>query len=61
VTFAGKPAYNMISQATVPVQLNRTTTKNLTVDVNKTFVINNDTGYVITYKVSPNEYNTTSP
>jgi len=58
VTFAGKPAYNMIWQATVSVQLNRTATKNLTVEVNKTFMINNDTGYVVTDKASPNDYNT---
>lgn len=58
VTFAGKPAYNMVWQATVPVQLNPTTTRNMTLEVNQTFVINNYTGYVITYKASPSDYNT---
>jgi hypothetical protein len=57
-TFAGKPAYNMVWQATVPVQLNQSTTRNMTVEVNQTFVINNNTGYVITYKAIPSDYTT---
>jgi predicted small secreted protein len=57
-TFAGKPAYNMVWQGTVPVQLNQTTTRNMTERVSQTFIINGNTGYVITYKTVPSDYDT---
>jgi hypothetical protein len=57
-TFAGKPAYNIVWQATVPVQLNETAVKNTTLKVMQTYVINNNKGYVVTYKALPNDYDT---
>ena len=59
-TFAGKPANNVVWQATVPVQLNTSaaSVQNMTLKVTQTFLINNSTGYVVTYKAIPSDYNT---
>ena len=46
-------------QGLVPVQLNTSqTTTNTTLNVMETFVVNNNTGYVIAYKAVPSDYNT---
>jgi hypothetical protein len=59
-TVSGQPAQTIVFQGLVPVQLNTTPTSstNTTLQVMKTFVVNNNTGYVITYKAVPSDYNT---
>ena len=59
-TLGGKPAYTMVWQATVPVQLNTSAAgvQNMTLKTTQTFLINNSTGYVVTYKAIPSDYNT---
>jgi hypothetical protein len=57
-TIGGTPAYNVVWQATIPVQLNETAVKNTTLKVMQTYVINNNKGYVVTYKALPNDYDT---
>ncbi len=58
-TVSGKPAQTISYQGLVPVQLNTSqTTTNTTLNVMETFVVNNNTGYVIAYKATPSDYNT---
>ncbi|MFZ0925392.1 MAG: hypothetical protein WCE82_11725 [Halobacteriota archaeon] len=59
-TVSGQPAQTVIFQGVVPVQLNTTpaTNTNMTLKVMETFVVNNNTGYVIAYKAVPSDYNT---
>jgi hypothetical protein len=58
-TVSGKPAQTIAYQGLIPVQLNTSqTTANTTLYVMQTFVVNNNTGYVITYKAIPSDYNT---
>jgi hypothetical protein len=58
-TVSGKPAQTIVFQGLVPVQLNTSqTTTNTTLNVMETFVVNNNTGYVIAYKAVPSDYNT---
>ncbi|MFZ0010649.1 MAG: PsbP-related protein [Halobacteriota archaeon] len=59
-TVSGQPAQTIVFQGLVPVQLNTTPTSstNTTLQVMETFVVNNNTGYVITYKAVPSNYNT---
>jgi hypothetical protein len=58
-TVSGKPAQTIVFQGLVPVQLNTTpTSTNMTLKVMETFVINNNTGYVVAYKALPSDYNT---
>jgi len=58
-TVSGQPAQTTVFQGLVPVQLNTTpaTSSNMTLKVMETFVINNNTGYVIAYKAVPTDYN----
>jgi len=58
LTFAGKPAHQIVFQATIPQQISATNTTNASVKVMQTWVVNNDTGYVITYKAVLSDYNT---
>jgi hypothetical protein len=59
-TVSGQPAQTIVFQGLVPVQLNTTpaSSTNTTLKVTETFVINNNTGYVIAYKAVPSDYNT---
>ena len=58
-TVSGKPAQAIVFQALVPVQLNTSQiTANTTLKLMETFVVNNNTGYVIAYKAVPSDYNT---
>jgi hypothetical protein len=59
-TVSGQPAQTIVYQGLVPVQHNTTpaSTTNMTLKVMQTFVVNNNTGYVITYKAVPSDYNT---
>jgi PsbP-like protein len=57
---SGQPAQTIVYQELVPVQLNATPTSstNTTLKIMETFVVNNNTGYVIAYKAVPSDYNT---
>ena len=55
-TFAGKPARTVVFSGIIPQQLNQTTTKNVTVKEMQTFVVNNNKGYVVTYKAISSDY-----
>jgi len=58
-TVSGQPAQTIVFQGLVPVQLNTSQiTANTTLKVMETFVVNNSTGYVITYKALPSDYDT---
>jgi hypothetical protein len=59
-TSGGKPAYTIVWQATLPVQPdpNSPTIQNTTLKVMQTYVVNNNTGYIVTYKAIPSDYNT---
>jgi len=59
-TLGGKPAYTIVWQATVPVQqdTSASTIQNTTLKVMQTYVVNNNTGYIVTYKAIPSDYNT---
>jgi len=59
-TVSGQPAQTTVFQGVIPVQLNTTvaTSSNMTLKVMETFVVNNNTGYVIAYKAVPSDYNT---
>ncbi|MGA3359496.1 MAG: hypothetical protein ABSC87_04735 [Halobacteriota archaeon] len=56
-TLGGKPAYTIVWQATVPVQ-NDSNVQNTTLKVMQTTLINNNTGYIVTYKATLDDYNT---
>jgi hypothetical protein len=57
-TFAGKPARTIVWSGIVPIQYNQTTATNKSVKVMQTYVVNNNTGYVITYKAISSDYDT---
>jgi len=58
-TVSGQPAQTIVFQGLVPVQLNTSQiTANTTLKVMETFVVNNNTGYVLAYKAVPSDYNT---
>jgi hypothetical protein len=59
-TVSGKPAQTIVYQELVPVQLSTTLASitNTTLKVMETFVVNNNTGYVIAYKAVPSDYDT---
>ena len=57
-TFAGKPAHTIVWSGIIPIQYNQTTATNASVKEMQTFVVNNNTGYVITYKAISSDYDT---
>ncbi len=59
-TIAGTPAFNVVWQASVPVQTGSGAAdiKDMTIKVMQTFVVHNHKGYIITYKALPSDYNT---
>jgi hypothetical protein len=57
-TISGKPAHTIIWSGVVPVQYTQTNATNKTVKEMQTYVVNNNTGYVITYKTISNDYDT---
>jgi hypothetical protein len=59
-TVSGQPAQTIVFQRLVPVQLSTTpaSSTNTTLKVMETFVVNNNTGYVIAYKAVASDYNT---
>lgn len=60
-TLGGKPAHTVVWSGVVPVQFSETNTTNTSIKVMQTFVVNNSTGYVITYKTISSDYNTYLP
>src|SRR5665647_1976933 len=50
LTFAGKPARTIVWSGVVPVQYTQANATNKTVKEMQTYVVNNNMGYVITYK-----------
>lgn len=57
-TFSGTPAYRVVWQGTVPVEVNQTTTQNTSLKAMQTFVVRNNTAYVVTYKAVTSDYDT---
>jgi hypothetical protein len=57
-TFAGKPAHTIVWSGIVPQQYSKTTATNTSVNEMQTYVVNNNTGYVITYKAISSDYDT---
>ncbi|MGZ4904720.1 MAG: PsbP-related protein [Halobacteriota archaeon] len=55
-TLGGKPARTLTYQAIIPVQYNQTTSKNRTLQVQTIWTMNNNTGYIITYKAPPSDF-----
>jgi len=58
LTFAGKPAHMIVWSGIIPVYFNSTNPTNTSVKEMQTFVVNNNMGYVITYKAIPSDYDT---
>ncbi len=59
-TVGGKPAYTVVWQAYVPVQMgaSASTIKDTPVKVMQTYLVNNNTGYVVSYQATLSNYNT---
>jgi len=55
-TFAGKPAHTIVWSGTIPMQYSKTIATNTSVKEMQTFVVNNNMGYVITYKTISSDY-----
>jgi hypothetical protein len=55
-TISGKPARTIVWSGIIPVQYNKTTPTNTSVKEMQTFVVNNNMGYVITYKAVASDY-----
>ena len=59
-TVSGQPAQTIVFQGLIPVQLGTSaaSSTNMTLKETQTFVVSNNTGYVITYKAVPSDYDT---
>jgi hypothetical protein len=57
-TFAGKPAQKLVWSGIIPLQYSKTLVTNKSVNVMQTYVVNNNMGYVVTYKAISSDYNT---
>jgi hypothetical protein len=57
-TISGKPAHTIVWSGIVPVQYNSTTSTNSSLKEMQTYVVNNNMGYVITYKAVASDYDT---
>jgi len=57
-TISGKPAHTIVFSGVFPVQYNATTSTNKSLKIMQTFVVNNNTGYVISYKAISSDYDT---
>ncbi len=55
-TLAGKPARTLAYQAVIPVQYSPTDVRNQTLQVQTIWTINNNTGYIVTYKAFPSDF-----
>jgi len=58
-TLGGKPAYTVVWQAIVPLQMGDTaSTKDTTLKAMQTYQVNNNIGYVVSYQATLSDYNT---
>lgn len=59
-TLGGTPAYTVVWQATVPVQMgdSASTIKDTNLTSMQTYLVKNNTGYVVSYRALPSDYNT---
>ena len=57
-TLSGKPAHTIVWSGIIPVQYNKTTPTNTSVKEMQTYVVNNNMGYVVTYKAVASDYDT---
>jgi hypothetical protein len=57
-TFAGKPAHTIVWSGIIPIQYNQTTATNKSVKMTQTYVVNNNMGYVVTYKAVSSDFDT---
>ena len=56
-TLSGKPAHTIVFSGVFPVQYSTTTATNKSLKIIQTFVVNDNTGYVISYKAIQSDYN----
>lgn len=57
ISFVNRPACKVVWQATVHVQLSEAAVQEMQIKAMQIFVISNDTGYAITYKATPKDFN----
>jgi hypothetical protein len=57
-TFAGKPAQKIVWSGIIPIQYSKTLVTNTSVKLMQTYVVNNNMGYVVTYKAISSDYDT---
>jgi hypothetical protein len=57
-TIANHPAHTVVFQATIPEQMTNGTQEDVSLKVMQIYTINNNVGYVLTYKTIPGDYNT---
>ena len=55
-TISGKPAHTIVWSGIIPIQYSKTLVTNKSVKVMQTFVVNNNMGYVMTYKAISSDY-----
>jgi hypothetical protein len=55
-TLSGKSASTIVWTGVIPIQNNATSHTNTSMKVMHTYVINNNTGYVVTYKAVPSDF-----
>jgi hypothetical protein len=55
-TLSGKSANTIVWTGVIPVQYNATTSTDTSMKVIHTYVVNNNTGYVVTYKATPSDF-----
>ena len=58
MTLAGKPAYKIVWQATVPTQMSSGSTQNIAIKSIQIYTTNNNVTYVLGYKATSSEYDT---
>jgi len=55
-TLSGKSANTIVWTGVIPVQYTSTSSNDTAMKVMQTYVINNNTGYVVTYKATPSDF-----
>jgi hypothetical protein len=58
LTFSGQPAHQIVFQGIIPQQISAANATNTSVKETQIWVVNNNTGYVVTYKAIPSDYDT---
>ncbi|MGZ5502777.1 MAG: hypothetical protein ACXW1O_06185 [Halobacteriota archaeon] len=57
-TISGKPAHTIVWSGIIPIQYSKTQVTNTSVKLMQTYVVNNNMGYVMTYKAVVSDYDT---